>query len=331
MEASFIIPLYNALAHTREAWRTLRETLPAGLVHEVIFVDDGSSDGTREWLRSLAAPARVILNEQNLGFAGACNRGAAAATGRALFFLNNDLVFQPGWFEPMLALLDAHPGAGVVGNIQHDALTGALDHTGVAFNHKGKPEHLRDRPFAALLRGSREVDAVTGACCALLASTWRELGGFDEGFRNGGEDVDLCLRARAAGRANFVSFRSVVLHHVSASPGRKLRDEENSRRLAERWPDQLARLSLRPCAQACLAASWTEPRDYADPDLAREAFLVVLGLRRQPGPRLRQASAAILELEAARWTHVLDGGPAPDERVIRWPYFPKPPDAPLVL
>lgn len=307
MEASFIIPLYNALGHTREAWRTLQATLPLGLGHEVIFVDDGSTDGTREWLRALPAPARALLNERNRGFAGACNRGAAEARGRTLFFLNNDLVLRPGWFEPMLALLDRDPRAGLVGNIQRDARTGAVDHTGVSFNHKGKPEHRHDRPLAARLRGFREADAVTGACCAILAGTWRELGGFDEGFRNGGEDVDLCLRARAAGRRNLVSFRSIVLHHVSASPGRKLRDEQNSRRLAERWRPAIARLSARAWARHYLSTQWHGARDPDEFPAALGALGLDLRLLPAPAPATVAGADHALEIEFMRWREILDG------------------------
>lgn len=313
MEASFIIPLYNALEHTREAWRTLETTLPPGLAHEAILVDDGSTDGTRDWLRTLAPPAKALLNEKNLGFAGACNRGAAEARGRLLFFLNNDLVLLPGWYEPMRDLLDRSERVGLVGNIQRDARTGALDHTGVFFNHKGKPEHLRDRPWAARLRGYREADAVTGACCGLRADTWRELGGFDDGFRNGGEDVDLCLRARAAGRRNLVSFRSEVLHHVSASPGRKLRDEQNSRRLAERWRPAIARLSARAWAGHYLATEWHGSRDPADFPAALGALGLDLRLLPAPARAVVSGTDQAIETEFARWRQILDGQPTPPE------------------
>jgi len=323
MEASFIIPLYNCRAHSRECLRTLQDTLPPGLAHEILLVDDGSTDGTRTWLATLPSPVRVLLNERNLGFAGTCNRGAAAARGRLLFFLNNDLVLLPGWFEPMRELL-AHPATGLVGNVQLDAATGAVDHAGVTFNHQGKPGHLRRVPWLARLAGSHEVPALTGACCAVRADTWRRLGGFDDGFVNGGEDVDLCLRARAAGLRQRVSVRSVVRHHVSASPGRKRRDEENSRRLALRWRDDLARLASRACAAACLAASWDEPRDYPDPALARECFLHLLRLRDRPGARLLGAAHAALEVECARWSALLDGETDPRAPVAVTQYQPAP-------
>ena len=163
MQVSFIIPLYNCLAHTRECLRTLHASLPAGLAHEIIFVDDGSTDGTREWLRTLPAPCRVILNDKNLGFAGACNRGAAAATGDLLFFLNNDLVLLPHWFEPMRAVFVRHSDAALVGNVQRNAATDAVDHAGVFFNHQGKPEHLRSLPLTSRLlplASTRPVDAL---------------------------------------------------------------------------------------------------------------------------------------------------------------------------
>ncbi len=195
MKISFIVPLYNCLPLTQAMLASLRATVPSALEHEVVFVDDGSTDGTREWLKGLPAPCRAVLNEKNLGFAGACNRGAAAARGEFLFFLNNDLILLPGWLEPMLAVFAAHADAGLVGNVQRNAATGAVDHAGLVFNAKGKPEHLTRRSLAAV----RPVVAVTGACVAIRAATWRKLGGFDEGFINGCEDVDLGLRALESG------------------------------------------------------------------------------------------------------------------------------------
>lgn len=309
MQASFVIPLFNCLEHTRECWRTLRATLPADLAHEIIFVDDGSTDGTREWLATLTPPCRAELNATNLGFAGACNRGAALARGELLFFLNNDLVLLPGWFEPLRELL-ARPDAGLVGNVQLNARTGALDHTGVCFDGKGKPTHERTRPLLARLRGWRDVPATTGACCALRKTTWDRLGGFDEAFRNGGEDIDLCLRARAAELANRVSLRSVVRHHISASLGRKLRDEHNSRRLAIRWRADIARLAARTWSTDYLARAWHGPRDTVDFGLAAEALGLSLGLLATPSPDVLAGVNATLEHEIARWHQLLDGTPA---------------------
>jgi O-antigen biosynthesis protein len=314
MLVSFILPLYGALPLTRECLRTLRSTLPPGLTHEIIMVDDLSPDGTRDWLSTLSAPCRLTLNECNLGFAGACNRGAATATGELLFFLNNDLVFLPGWFEPMQALLAA-PDIGLAGNLQLNHRTGTLDHAGIAFDAKGKPAHETTIPLLARLRGWREVPALTGACLALRRDVWLRLGGFDEAFRNGGEDVDLALRARRIGLRNRVSVRSVVRHHVSASLGRKLRDEQNSRRLATLWRADIAVLAAPAWSAHYLDRAWHGPHDPRDYGLAAEALAVALGFRRSPSAPLLVGVGSALEAEFIRWQRLLDGAPAakPDE------------------
>jgi GT2 family glycosyltransferase len=315
MQVSFVIPLYNCLALTKECRRTLQCTLPAGLDHEIIFVDDGSTDGTREWLAGLTppgaspAPCRTILNEKNLGFAGACNRGAAAARGEILFFLNSDLILQAGWFEPMRAAFDRFPKAALVGNVQLAAATGAVDHTGLFFNHQGKPVHDKTCPQAARLAGYRSVPALTGACFAIRRKDWREFGGFDECYVNGGEDIDLCLRALATGRRNFVALRSVVRHHISQSPGRKRYDEENSRRLTLRWRQALVSLSAFAWCRNYLETEWQRAHDPEDYGQAAHALFFVWGWLRHPGGYAARGVQRAIEVELVRWRELLDGAP----------------------
>jgi len=325
MKVSFIIPLYNCLPLTQAMLASLQETLPPGLDYEIILVDDGSTDGTREWLTSLSTPCRAILNENNLGFAGACNRGAATATGKLLFFLNNDLVLLPRWLEPMLAAFDQYPDAGLVGNVQVNAATGAVDHVGIYFNHQGKPAHRTDLPATTRWLGLpayRTVDALTGACFGLHRAAWQKLGGFDEAYINGGEDIDLALRASAAGLRHYVALRSVVRHLISSSPGRNLRNEQNTRRLVQLWQHIILSRIDRVCSRACLAAAWEDPRDYPDARLALEAFLHLVWLLPTPTRRLRAAAQCSLDRESARWAHLLDGAPARAEREIAPQFYP---------
>jgi GT2 family glycosyltransferase len=326
MKVSFIIPLYNCLPLTQAMLASLRATVPAALAHEIILVDDGSTDGTRAWLAGLAKPCRVLLNDHNLGFAATCNRGAAAATGELLFFLNNDLELLPGWLEPMLAVFTRRPGAGIVGNVQLNFAHGTIDHTGIVFNAKGKPEHLTRRGW----RDEHEVDAVTGACLAVRRPLWVQLRGFDEAYVNGCEDVDLCLRAREAGCRVHVALRSVVRHHVSAAAGRKLRDEHNTARLHARWRDFIQRRIVRAGCRDWLAAAWEDPRDYPDPGLARDAFLHLTRLLPWTTPRLQQAAGALLDVERARWETLLHGAPERPARQIAWQLHPAEPENPPV-
>ena len=90
-----------------------------------------------------------------------------------------------------------------------------------------KPAHRTDLPCTTRWLGwpaYRRVDALTGACFGLRRTVWQQLGGFDEGFLNGSEDIDLALRATAAGFTHYIALRSVVRHHISASAGRNLRN-----------------------------------------------------------------------------------------------------------
>ncbi len=310
---SFIIPLYNCLSLTQAMLTSLRATLPAGLEHEILLVDDGSTDATREWLATLTAPpVRVLLNERNLGYAVGNNRGAAVAKGEFLALLNNDLILQPDWLEPMLEAhtsLGAH--AGVVGNVQREARTGCVDHAGLEIDVTAKPTHVRTLPSAISRwrRPIRPVPAVTGACMLVARSLWQQLGGFDEGFHNGGEDIDLCFRARSIGRVNAVALRSVIRHHVSSSPGRKARDEENSYRLARKWRNEFlaaADFGVRTWCRDYLAATFREAHsENYRTVLATAAFLA--RLRDDPPPPALAGVNAGMERELARWKSMFPG------------------------
>jgi len=304
MQVSFIVPLYNCLPLTQAMLASLHATLPPELSadHEIIFVDDGSTDGTRAWLADLPPTCRALLNPANLGFAGACNRGAAAASGELLFFLNSDLLLLPRWFEPMRDAFVRRPDAGIVGNVQLDARTGAVDHCGIFFNHIGKPQHFTDRPLPALLTGYRRVDALTGACFALPRALWQQLGGFDEQFRNGAEDIDLCLRASAAaGCRHYVALHSLVRHHISQSPGRGLHNEQNTFRLLTRWHRTIAPLAVRAWCWRYLQTNWDGARDATDHAFARQVLAFVLYLRQNPPPRALLGIESAIEAEFVRW------------------------------
>jgi GT2 family glycosyltransferase len=283
---------------------SLVASLPAGLSYEVILVDDGSTDGTREWLATLRAPFHVLLNPRNLGYAASNNRGAAAAQGRMLAFLNNDLVLSGGWLQPMISALEALGArAGMVGNVQVAAATGDVDHSGIWVTENGKTEHDRRAPglLARLLEPEPAVFAVTGACMLVRAQAWRRLGGFDEGFSNGCEDVDLCLRAGRLGLINVVALRSRVLHHVSSSPGRKDRDEQNAMRLVMRWRPELALASSRRWAWAYFRRRAPQPRSFGSVAQAIHFALYLMHMSPSPPEPILEARYGAIELEFARW------------------------------
>lgn len=240
MDVSIIIPLFNRLDLTRVCLDTLEQTARR-LRFEVIFVDDGSADGTREFLRGIEGPARrVILNDRARGYAANNNAAARLARAPILCLLNNDTALLPGWLEEMLRVLARAPAAGCVGNIQREPLSGLIDHIGITFNAAGNPVHAgKDTPAPPRARHTR-WPAVTAACCVVRRDLYERLSGLDEGFSNGFEDVDFCLRAAEQGAAHYVANRSVIYHHISASPGRHQREAENLRIFRERWGGRIS-------------------------------------------------------------------------------------------
>ncbi len=235
MDVSILIPLFNRLDLTRVCLETLERTTQR-LRCEVIFVDDGSTDGTRDFLRGLEGPLRrVILNDAPRGYAANNNAAARLAKAPVLCLLNNDTALLAGWLEEMLAVLQRARAAGCVGNIQREPLSGLIDHIGIAFNKAGNPVHAgKDSPSPPAARYTR-WPAVTAACFLVRRSVYEQFGGFDESFSNGFEDVDFCLRTAETGLAHYTANRSVIYHHISSSPGRHRREAENLAIYRERW------------------------------------------------------------------------------------------------
>lgn len=235
IEVSFVTGLYNCLDYTKNFLNSLEDTVQ-GVTYEVILVDDGSSDGTRDFLATLSNPPyTVLLNEKNRGFAYSNNRGTSRARGTYLCLLNNDLILKPGWLPPMLRLVREESDVGAVGNIQIHPTTRLVEHAGVFFDLKGKPSHAwrfrKKRPAGS----HKDWNAATAACLLLPADLFRELAGFDEGYCNSFEDIDLCVRLRRRGYRILVSHQSVIEHYVSTSPDRQAHDHDNSQRFLNKW------------------------------------------------------------------------------------------------
>ncbi len=233
---SLIIPVWNRLDLTRECLTALSQ-LENQPEYEVIVVDNGSVDGTQEFLQSLSGDVQVIRNQENLGFAKACNQGAAAATGDYLVFLNNDTIPMKGWLSALVEEVKAHPDVAIVGSklLYQDR---TVQHAGVAVDRRSHiPYHIY-RGFAEThpaVNKRRELNAVTGACFLIRRSLFQDVGGFDEGYVNGFEDVDLCFRVRERGHTVVYQPKSAVIHLESETPGRRQHDAENGRRLMKRW------------------------------------------------------------------------------------------------
>lgn len=184
----------------------------------IVVVDNASTDGSADGLAdSLPLPVEVVANDQNLGFAAACNQAARRARADYILFLNPDTLLAERSITPAIALLEdaSHASTGIVG-IQLIDDAGAVSRTCARFPTPWtticKTLGL-DRVLPRLCPGyvmidwdhaaSREVDHVIGACYLVRASVFRAVGGFDESFFLYLEDVDFSLRARQAGWRSF--------------------------------------------------------------------------------------------------------------------------------
>ena len=240
MQVSIITSLFNRLELTRPYLQSLERTL-AGWEYEIILVDDVSTDGTREFLAGLTDPRhRVVLNAAKGSFAANNNAGAQLARAPLLCFLNNDILLLPGWLEPMARLARRVPDVAVVGNVQREPVSGLIDHYGCSFDAGGNAFHAGRGHAAAPAAPYLDWPALTAACWVIRKEVFLRLGGFDEQYHNGFEDLDFCLRATVAGYRHFAANRSVIYHHISASPGRKRHDDANHQLFRQRWHEWLA-------------------------------------------------------------------------------------------
>lgn len=255
---SIVIPCFNGMAHTDACLSALGETLPADASVEILVVDDASNAETARRLKAWTRREkrlRVLRNASNLGFLRSVNRGAEAATGEILVFLNNDTIPIAGWLAPLLRVFNERPDAGAVGGRlvypsgRLQEAGGVVFRDGSAANF-GRDDHNPDLP---MYRVFRQVDYCSAALLATRRSTFMELGGFDLQYEPGYyEDTDYCFRLRELGLRVFLQPETVVVHTeggtagLDVSVGMKRYQVVNREKFIERWQHRLEEQAVRP-------------------------------------------------------------------------------------
>jgi GT2 family glycosyltransferase len=234
---SIVIPVHNRAALTSQCLDALLGAPPESAVLEIVVVDDASSDSTPQVLAAHAGRVRTVRHDRNVGFAAACNAGAAVATGEWLVFLNNDTLPRPGWLDALLRYESSGERIGLVGAkllFQNES----VQHAGVVFARDLSPHHIYTgfRADHPAVNKSREFQGVTGACAAIRSALFEELDGFDPAFVNGYEDLDLCLRLRRLGYEVHYCHESVVYHFESATRDYAA-NQRNHELFLRRWSD----------------------------------------------------------------------------------------------
>lgn len=213
----------------------------------VVLVDNGSVDGSCELVERRFPDVRVVRHGANLGFGAGSNAGveaALAAGAETVLFVNNDATLPAGTLRTLLDALARLPAAGLVGpRVLYADDPGRVWSAGGAVTWRQNLTRLvghgeRDGPR---FQETREVDFLAGCVLLVRAATLRAVGAFDAELFAYNEDVDLALRARAAGHGSWLVGQASALHAPSSSTGggynarRKYMMGVNSVWLLRRW------------------------------------------------------------------------------------------------
>lgn len=242
-----VIPLFNAVEYTKKAVESLKKNTHENL-YEVIFVDNGSTDGTKDYLKQLVQDDpehyRVITNEVNKGFSGGVNTGLQAISSfnwEYVCVANSDLIFTPNWLVQLVecAQTNRFDNIGMVAPVSNAA--GGTQ--GISVNYKTEEEiHTWATSHHQLNKNNYTMEArLVGLCLLITRKLFDSIGYFDERFLGGmWEDNDYSLRARLAG-FKLVCDRSTMLHHFfhKSFQGNKLNSSElfhsNKNRYYDKW------------------------------------------------------------------------------------------------
>ena len=240
---SVIIPSRDQPDIVGRCLATLREVTDY-LDMEIVVVDNGTTDPVARGHIDRFADLRVPLDE-SFSFSLANNRGAAAARGEVLVFLNNDTeVTDPAWLADLVAFLE-DPMIGAVGpTLLYPS--GLVQHAGVVLGARGTADHVMRHfdpawdGYAGSLVAAREVSAVTAACLLLRRSLFETVGGFSCDYRKHYQDVDLCLRLRERGYSIICAAGTRLVHHESVTRKEHGYDLGDRAILIDRWHEAIA-------------------------------------------------------------------------------------------
>lgn len=214
-KVSIVIPSFNGK-------KLLEELLPSLVKYidqyiEVIIVDNGSSDGTCDWLKENYPQFQLVSLKNNLGFTGGVNSGVKVASGEWLLILNNDCFINKNTIDNMIKYCEKNhfvATSPILVNTQ-----GKLENAGYFVDLKiGIVRLNTDVTKTDLDSKNNFIFGLTAACLLISKEVFDNIGGFDESFHSYLEDVDLFIRIQKAGYHYGVAGEEQVIHrHMSTS------------------------------------------------------------------------------------------------------------------
>ena len=216
---SVIIPHWNGRRHLHDCLTSLRRQTFAD--HEVILVDNGSTDGSQKYVREEFPEVILIELGENRGFTGACNAGYAAGRGEFVCLLNNDTETDPRWIEVLVDTFERHPQVGIVAGKM--LLFDQRDHFHTAGDYYRVNGLPGNRGVWQADRGQYDREEPVFSACGGAAAYRRimveQIGFLDDAFFFSCEDIDLAWRAHLAGWKVLYVPGAIVYHKLKASGG----------------------------------------------------------------------------------------------------------------
>ena len=205
----------------------LDSLLSQTLEHDVVVVDNGSTDGTTELVRERYSDARVVSLERNAGFGTAVNRGVASCAAPVIVLVNDDAVCAPGFVEALCARLDPSRGRVMAAGVLLDGRDpNRIDSAGVMFDRTLLAfDYLHGREAASLSDATPAPLGPTGGAAAFERSAFEAVGRFDERYFAYLEDVDLVARILCHGGRCVFAPDARAVHRHSATLGAGTREK----------------------------------------------------------------------------------------------------------
>ena len=247
-----VVVAYNRYELTESC---LRHLAAQTVAHQVILVDNGSTDGTPARVAERWPGARVMSFDNGRGFAAACNRGVEAGTGAIVVLLNNDVDCNADFLERLTAPFEADPQLGSVAALMLQPGGQTIDSLGLVADATlaGFPR-LQGRDIADALSQRPRLSGPAGAAAAYRRAAWDQVGGMDAGIFAYMEDLDLALRLRSAGWSTAGAADARGIHLGSATHRHRSASQRLSARAGVLWRAVAPRRApLQPRPSSCWA------------------------------------------------------------------------------
>jgi GT2 family glycosyltransferase len=187
----------------------------------ICIADNGSTDGSAEWINENHKNIQLIRLDKNYGFAGGYNMALTLIDAEYYILLNSDIQVTENWLSPLIRIMDNnHDIASCQPKIKSFSNTESFEYAGAAggFIDKFGYPFCRGRIFDKLENDTAQYDSMSdifwssGACMIVRSEAWKKVGGFDESFFAHMEEIDLCWRFHRSGYRVFFTHESVVYH-----------------------------------------------------------------------------------------------------------------------